>query len=133
MPVEKVFVYGTLRAGETNHSLLAQARLLGTCRLASGYRLYDLGAYPAAKKSDTGHALVGEVYGIDGQTLAALDRLEEYPVEYIRERVETDYGPAWIYLYCLSVARLPLIRHGDWCRRTDDRGVSSGIAASRAS
>lgn len=116
--MEKVFVYGTLRAGQSNHYLLEQARFLGPCRLASGYRLYDLGAYPAVKKSDTGNALVGEVYNIDRRTLAVLDKLEEYPVEYTRELVETDYGLAWIYLYCLPVARVPLLHHGDWCRRT---------------
>jgi len=116
--VVKVFVYGTLRAGQANHYLLRQATLLGACQLASGYQLYDLGAYPAAKKSDAGNVpLVGEVYRVDDETLAALDLLEEYPREYTRERVETHYGLAWIYLYCLSTAHLPLIPNGDWCQR----------------
>lgn len=120
--MERVFVYGTLRAGQSNHHLLKQAIWLGGCQLASGFRLYDLGAYPAAKKSLAGSTpLVGEVYMVDGKTLTALDLLEEYPEVYTRERVETEYGQAWIYLYRLSVARLPLLLHGDWCRRAIQR------------
>lgn len=96
--------------------------MLGACQLPSGYQLYDLGTYPAAKKIDASNVpLVGEVYGIDSATLAVLDRLEEYPEVYTREQVETDYGFAWIYLYCFSAENLPVIRNGDWCRRRSGR------------
>ncbi|WP_299019297.1 gamma-glutamylcyclotransferase [uncultured Photobacterium sp.] len=114
----RVFVYGTLRAGESNHHFLRQASLLGPARLTCGFWLYDLGLYPAAVKCrDESRPLVGEVYEIDDDMFAALDELEEYPQEYTRELVETDYGQAWIYLYRLSVSQLPEIRSGDWCQK----------------
>ncbi|WP_315903228.1 gamma-glutamylcyclotransferase family protein [Photobacterium sp. TY1-4] len=115
--MEKVFVYGTLRAGQSNHSLLRQTARLGRCQLPSGYRLYDFGDYPGAIRQPAGSVLVGEVYEVDSQTFAALDALEEYPAVYTRELVETAFGMAWIYLYVQSVAGLPVIAHGDWCRR----------------
>ncbi|MCW8330287.1 gamma-glutamylcyclotransferase [Photobacterium sp. SDRW27] len=114
----KVFVYGTLRAGQSNHHLLRQATRVGAYQLVYGYQLYDLGCYPAAKKSEAVNLpLVGEVYCIDDDTLAVLDRLEEYPEVYTRERIETHYGLAWVYLYRLSTDLLPLIPSGDWCQR----------------
>ncbi|UTV27462.1 gamma-glutamylcyclotransferase family protein [Photobacterium atrarenae] len=115
--MEKVFVYGTLRAGQSNHRLLRQALLLGRCQLPCGYLLYDFGGYPGAVRQPAGSALVGEVYEVDSVTFAALDVLEEYPAVYTREQIETDFGLAWIYLYVRSVAGLPVIAHGDWCQR----------------
>lgn len=113
----RLFVYGTLRAGQSNHYLLRQATKLGACQLTSGYLLYDLGHYPGARQSPSSHIpLIGEVYEVDSTTFAALDLLEEYPEVYTRELIDTEYGVAWIYLYCLSVAGFPLISNGDWCQ-----------------
>lgn len=113
----KVFVYGTLREGEANAYLLKEAVKLGDTCLTSGYKLYDLGAYPAAVASLAGAPLFGEVYRIDAEILRDLDWLEEYPVEYGRTEIETPYGRAWIYLYNQSVTGLPVIEKGDWCLR----------------
>ncbi|MGF1731859.1 gamma-glutamylcyclotransferase family protein [Photobacterium kasasachensis] len=114
----RVFVYGTLRAGQSNHGLLEQASRLGGCQLMSGYVLFNLGSYPGAKKSNSNDApLYGEVYEVDSHTMDLLDQLEEYPELYTRELVETKYGAAWIYLYNPSAASLPQISHGDWCQR----------------
>ncbi|WEM42041.1 gamma-glutamylcyclotransferase [Photobacterium sp. DA100] len=113
----KVFVYGTLRAGEANAYLLKDAVRLGDECLASGYILHDLGAYPAAIASLGGTQLLGEVYQINDEILHSLDWLEEYPVEYDRVEIMTSYGVAWIYLYNHSVAGSPVIGNGDWCQR----------------
>lgn len=117
-----VFAYGTLRAGESNAHFLAQAIWQGRYRLPDGYRLYDLGAYPAAIEDAGGGGLTGEVYAIDDVQLAALDRLEEYPEEYDRVCVTTPWGEAWLYVYNAALDdaldQAPLIAGGDWCQRT---------------
>lgn len=113
----RVFVYGTLRHGESNHSLLRQATLLGLHTLPGGYCLYDLGPYPAAVQAAGGAQLVGEVYEIDRTILRDLDELEEYPEVYDRATVTTPYGDAFVYLYQQTVVGLPLIVGGDWCGR----------------
>lgn len=39
-----VFVYGTLRKGESNHHFIEQSEYLGMCETLPEYALYDLGA-----------------------------------------------------------------------------------------
>lgn len=102
MPVEQaveeqtssvVFVYGTLKRGHGNHRLLEAggARLLGTDSI-KGWSMHDLGAFPAVAEGwDTVH---GEVFEVDAETLARLDRLEGIPSFYQRTvgRGQAGYG-----------------------------------------
>ncbi|EEX93399.1 hypothetical protein VIOR3934_12907 [Vibrio orientalis CIP 102891 = ATCC 33934] len=107
-----VFVYGTLRHGECNHHLLSQAQWLGKHTTLPIYSLYDLGAYPAVIEGHS--AIIGEVYLVDEETLAQMDLLEDVPVTYRREPIETTFGQAWIYLY-QDVSQLDvIISSGDW-------------------
>lgn len=114
--VDRVFVYGTLRRGGSNHSLLKGARLLGSHRTAPVYRMLDLGSYPGVvEPGDT--AILGEVYGITRPMLARLDVLEDFPRSYTRRRIDTPWGAAWIYLYRGRNHRLRRVPRGDWLRR----------------
>jgi len=107
-----VFVYGTLRHGECNHHLLSQAQWLGNHTTLPIYSLYDLGAYPAVIEGHS--AIIGEVYLVDEETLAQLDLLEDHPVTYRRELIETPFGQAWIYIY-QDISQLDvIISSGDW-------------------
>ncbi|MGO1296929.1 MAG: gamma-glutamylcyclotransferase family protein [Vibrio sp.] len=111
-----VFVYGTLRHGEVHHEYLANSQCLGTFDTKPEYTLYDLGDYPGLVE---GHkTIAGEVYVIDDATLAQLDILENVPVEYRREQIETSYGDAWIYLYQDAGELQREILSGDWLQRT---------------
>ncbi|UPQ88272.1 gamma-glutamylcyclotransferase family protein [Vibrio sinaloensis] len=110
-----VFVYGTLRSGESNHYLLEHSQCLGHYTTPAIYSLYDLGPYPAVIEGRD--AIVGEVYLVDQRTLEQLDRLEDIPVTYRREQIETPFGLAWIYLYQDSSQLDVLIASGDWCQK----------------
>lgn len=112
----RVFVYGTLRPGGRNHHYMATARHCGTYVTPARFTLLDTGPYPAALDDGT-TALVGDVFTIDAQTFAALDRLENYPVHYTRRQIDTAHGPAWIYLWVAARdPAWPVIAHGDWRR-----------------
>lgn len=94
--MEKVFVYGTLKQGHSNHSLLSTARLLGEYTTPPEYTMYSLSAFPAVSlKGCT--PIVGEVYEVDTPTFERLDMLEGYPGFYDRTQIQTHFGPAWIY------------------------------------
>lgn len=132
--MQKVFVYGTLRAGEVNDISEAAARhdiaeptLLGTATV-SGH-LFDFGAYPGLVPDDAGQPVRGDVYEIDPELVAVLDGIEEvYPgVEglFVAREVTVDVdGEAFACRYYPvtkgAVKGLPEIRSGDWVehRRT---------------
>ncbi len=110
----RVFVYGTLKRGGSNHRLLARADFLGTCVTSARFSLYDLGEYPAAVPG--GHtAIHGEVYRLRFPELRRLDALEDYPRLYTRRLIGTPYGPAWIYLMAKAhVKGHPRLSGGHW-------------------
>jgi gamma-glutamylcyclotransferase (GGCT)/AIG2-like uncharacterized protein YtfP len=69
-----VFVYGSLKHGHYNHSYLSGARPCGNYETNPQWGLIDLGAFPALVMGSL--SVKGEVYLIDDETLARLDRLE---------------------------------------------------------
>jgi gamma-glutamylaminecyclotransferase len=98
-----VFVYGTLLRGLSNHTLLAQARFLGAARTKEAYALY-VAAYPKVIRDEPVSPIVGELYLVNGPTLALLDDLEDHPFMYRREQISVimDDGEetlAWIYFH----------------------------------
>ncbi|AXY02026.1 gamma-glutamylcyclotransferase [Vibrio alfacsensis] len=110
-----VFVYGTLRSGESNHHYLSTAQFLGHHQTEPQFALYDLGPYPALSVGQK--SIQGEVYLINEETLIELDKLEDVPVEYHRETIVTPFGQAWIYLYQDAEQLSDEIASGDWCQR----------------
>lgn len=113
-----VAVYGTLKRGLCNHQWLTDADFLGMDSLTT-IILYDLGPYPAAKAASS-RGIEVEVFRVTAGVLRDLDRLEDHRVrtptrgDYERVIHDTDFGPAWVYLYNHSVADLPAIRGGGW-------------------
>ena len=112
----RLFAYGTLKDLE----LRGAGNLLGgeqSGQIGSGTiagQLYDVGAYPALRPSDSPDDRVpGVLLEIDGDTaLARLDDFEDVAGGvYARQRcaVQMDDGrheSAWVYVYTLSVAGL---------------------------
>lgn len=117
----RVFVYGTLLAGEPNHHVLAGAKLVGEGRTEPAFELRDLGAYPGLVRGGM-HVVVGEIYEVDAPTLAALDRLEGHPSFYRRTRIILADGErAWTYLLTPEqVEGHPVIASGSWRTRRKD-------------
>jgi gamma-glutamylcyclotransferase (GGCT)/AIG2-like uncharacterized protein YtfP len=111
----RVFVYGTLLRGEGNHRLLARARLLREARTEATFELRDLGAFPGLVRGGA-HAVAGEVYEVDADTLAALDRLEGHPRFYRRTLIALADGER-VEAYLLAPEQVdgcPVIASGSW-------------------
>ena len=102
-----VFVYGTLKAGFRNHRLLIDSEFIGNFKtLDRDYVMVSLGRSPAVRvdKLEGGYQIEGEVYRVDDETLADLDRLEGNGSFYTRKLVPIEgmtenNGQAWIYLF----------------------------------
>jgi gamma-glutamylcyclotransferase (GGCT)/AIG2-like uncharacterized protein YtfP len=110
----RLFVYGSLLAGESRHDLLAGATLLARTRTEPAFELADLGAYPALVAGGS-TAVHGEVYAVDGALLADLDRYEGAPELYRRAVVRLEDGSeAQTYVLVGTAAAAPRIASGDW-------------------
>lgn len=113
-----VAVYGTLKQGFRNHHLLDKACYIGPDTLTS-LTLYDLGPYPAALAKPSDGVKV-EVYAVNDQLLAMMDELEDFNPKakktslYLRKRIQTRHGLAWVYLYNRPVRSSQRIKSGNW-------------------
>jgi len=200
--LDLVFVYGSLKRGQSNHHWLTAASFQGEAQ-APGLVLHDLGPFPMAiaaapvppeaveSPSDNGGrsgfegdgglwdpdgtlaesttmanseirsrgkgaagpgsanrpqvsadqgigpsaisappvqaaspSIAGEVYAVDGETLAQLDRLEGVPRLYQRQQLQLlDGRRAWVYLgQPRQVRHVPALPHGHW-----PAGVLAGV------
>ena len=105
-----VFVYGTLKRGGSNHASLAGQAFVGTARTAPGFRLYALDGYPGMIRLPADRDGVhGEVWSVDGEALAELDRLEGLDEGLYRREAVPLLAPfsgqtVEAYLYARSVA-----------------------------
>lgn len=75
----KIFVYGTLRAGASNHDYLQSSKCLFKQAWTYG-ELFDTNqGYPVMKRTNK-HKVIGEVYEISESDLTLIDALEGYEV-----------------------------------------------------
>ena len=114
----RVFVYGTLLAGQCNAH-----RALGARRVPAYARgtIYDTGwGYPAfVRKGKT--RVMGELLLVDDEGFKSMDRLEGYPRLYRREEIMVMTGAgrrkAWVYIMNRLPERAKVIESGDWRNR----------------
>lgn len=94
----RALVYGTLKPGERNHGLIADAVHHGSAETAPGFRLLH-GDIPAVDRGGQAR-IAGELVQVTGEQLARMDRLEGHPDWYRREIVTlADGREAWLYLH----------------------------------
>ncbi|WP_198510313.1 gamma-glutamylcyclotransferase [Bacillus solitudinis] len=118
-----LFVYGTLRRGEINHSFLKQAnQKLQQCWVKG--ELHDTGAgYPIIRKKESSR-VYGEIYQVSKEELSQIDELEDYHpnrpdnlYERVEQTVYTNQGSLKAFVYiegkqCISPSNC--IKSGDW-------------------
>ena len=97
--LNKVFVYGTLKSGDTCRGMdriSPEAMIVGKAVTTyPDYDMIDLGAFPGA--IDGTKYIEGEVWEVDENTFHVLDQIEGFPDFYSRKLVNTTQGKAWMY------------------------------------
>lgn len=74
MDMTKLFVYGTLMKGEGNHILMGDAEFKGKFKTQGKWGLINIGNFPALVPYSL--EVEGELYEVDDEQLARIDRLE---------------------------------------------------------
>jgi gamma-glutamylcyclotransferase (GGCT)/AIG2-like uncharacterized protein YtfP len=112
----RIFVYGSLLSRASEGRRMAGARLHSPATVPGTLYAMPEG-YPALVPGGPGQVR-GEIYELAGEAdFGALDEYEGIEEGlYLRERIETSAGAAWIYVagLALAVERGILIESGDW-------------------
>ena len=114
-----IAVYGSLRNGLHNHSLIKDEKFLGMFETTPAFEMYSLGSYPGLK-TDGSTPILMEVYEVDADTLESVDALEGYSENsehnnfYDRIKISTPFGDAYTYIYVPSVTDADRVESGDW-------------------
>ncbi len=105
---ELVFVYGTLKKGFGLHQVLKNinAEFKGNWITDPKYTMFALGGFPGVRPNG-GDSIHGEVYAVPN--MKELDSVEGYPSLYTREKLSTEWGDSWIYIYNRA-PRSPVIK-----------------------
>jgi gamma-glutamylaminecyclotransferase len=126
----RVFVYGTLKRGYSNHGyLLREAHFAGEAVTPAGYAMLEPSFPVVMHAEQDGMAVAGELFHVNDATLAKMDRLEGVRPDgsgiYTREVIDvvedSHNVKAYIYIgeprYWLRAGqRIPS------CTRTNERG-----------
>jgi gamma-glutamylcyclotransferase (GGCT)/AIG2-like uncharacterized protein YtfP len=73
--MHRIFVYGTLKRGQSNDPLLQGSRFLGPAITTTRYRMIA-SVFPVLLSHGSGLTVKGELYEVDMETRNRLDRLE---------------------------------------------------------
>ena len=112
-----VFVYGTLKAGRTNHGALEGAEYIGRATIEGPYAFVDLGWYPAVipVNGRENRQVGGELWRVNDDILRTLDMIEGHPTYYKRSKVDTSYGrKAWVYFLSEDLKPWPIVKTLFW-------------------
>lgn len=121
--VLRLFVYGTLRAGEERHPiLLRHGAGAGELATVDG-TLLDFGDYPGMVLDGGGRRIVGELHTVrdPGALIRELDPIEGSLYRRAVVRAEPPEGGvslAWAYVYTGAIEGAPTIASGDWRGRS---------------
>lgn len=90
-----VFVYGTLRKGDSRFGVLDGCECIHGVAFIDGFDMLNLGGFPGIVPGNG--RIVGEIYEVDEEVLGQLDRIEGYREDdpknslYIRQKVDAFY------------------------------------------
>ena len=128
--LDRLFVYGTLRQGQTARSLVAnQITKSVKATTAGAIYAFPMG-HPGFVEGDGKSRVFGEVIWLTelAATFGLLDAYEGSDFVRVIRQVTLDgtNEPVWAWIYTLSdpgaIKVGTLIQHGDWVRYWDEQG-----------
>ena len=125
-PTILLFAYGSLMHGELHESYLTASFRVGLARTVAGYRLVELGQFPALIVGGD-LQIEGELYEISRECLHKIDELKENGRLFVRRTIElADGRQAEAYLMDEDKLRgRRRLRCTDWRKRFGSPGAGS--------
>lgn len=121
--LDRLFVYGTMRRGQTARSLVANSIKKSANAVTSGQIYAFPMGYPGYTEGDGKGRVVGEVVWLTdlAATFGLLDAYEGEDFARVIKQVTTDAGEqTWAWIYTLAdpaaIKLGTLIEDGDWVR-----------------
>ena len=121
--LDRLFVYGTLRNGQTARSLIANQITRWVGARTTGYIYAFPMSYPGFTEGDGKGTVIGEIIWLTelAATFGLLDAYEGQDFARVIRQVTLETGEeVWAWVYTLAdpnAAKLgTLIDHGDWVR-----------------
>ena len=111
-PAIRIFVYGTLKRGLSNHGWMSGQEFIGEAATAPLYRMVDCGGYPGMfPVTLDGCSIRGEVWSVNESGRIKLDELEDvtqglYALEPAALLPPFDTGEVFTYCYRRPVTGL---------------------------
>jgi gamma-glutamylaminecyclotransferase len=102
----RLFVYGTLKKGYSNHFFLENCKYLGKAiSVDQNFQMYEWEwDFPIVSQTNEGYFIKGEIYEVPYDQINAIDILEDHPNWYQRKKRyfilenSNEVISAWIYL-----------------------------------
>jgi len=119
--IDRLFVYGTLRSGQTARAVVAAHLVRGVSATTRGSLYAFPGDYPGVVPDDGG-VIVGELLQLRDlpSALPLLDAFEGDEFLRLLTEVMTADGTTWAWMYVLASPELARhgrrLEHGDWAR-----------------
>lgn len=107
----RVFVYGTLKRNGSNHWLLIGASFRGETATRQRFRMISA-SFPVILDKKDGWPVHGEIYHVNDETLASLDRLERVGRLYDRKIADVIENDREVKAH-IYVGRLEYWKHSD--------------------
>lgn len=110
MNQQLLFVYGTLKRGQSANHLLAGGRFVRAASTLPRYRLLDLGDHPGlVEATGPGMTIQGELWWVNTSSFPALDAYEGAPRDYDRKPIgiQDCTEPVIAYFFLGDVSGLP--------------------------
>ena len=111
----RIFVYGTLKKGNSAEHLLDEGLFIGEAVTHPRYHIYDVGFPGMVVGGETG-GVHGEVYDVDEKCIVGLDEYEGEGFLFGREEIELEDGSAamaYIFLHPIE-EKDTHIQNGIW-------------------
>ena len=108
----KIFVYGSLKKGFGNNSLLKTSIFIGNHTI-QGYEMYNFGWYPAIIEGKLTDEVQGEIWEVDSTTKMYIDGME-LGAGYRIEKTIIDGETVEFYVYKYPIMYRNKVESGVW-------------------